>query len=218
MSSIQAVIFDMDGILIDSEMVWQRSREAVAADLGKVWTEADQHKAMGSSTIEWATLMKNRLEISAPIEDIIADMKKRVLTQYMEHLLILPGALEAVHLAASNYKVALASGSTTQLIQQVMAMTGLDKVFEAIIYGDDFLHGKPAPDIYLEAARRLGVAPAQCVGIEDSSNGIRSLKAAGMVAIAVPGADFPLPAEILQMADRVLPSLESFSLELVESL
>ena len=99
-----------------------------------------------------------------------------------------------------------------------MRLTGLDQVFEVLIYGDDIPNGKPAPDIYLEALRQLGVAPQNAVGIEDSANGVRALKAAGMYAIAAPSPGFALPDEVQQMADVVISSLEEFSLAMVREI
>jgi beta-phosphoglucomutase-like phosphatase (HAD superfamily) len=99
-----------------------------------------------------------------------------------------------------------------------MRLTGLDGTFQTIVYGDDMEHGKPAPDIYLITAERLGVDPARCLGIEDSGNGLRALHAAGMKAIAVPSPGFSLAPEVLALADRVLPSLEAFSLDLIRAL
>ncbi len=213
--TIQAVIFDMDGVLVDSEGYWEQCRVDFAQELGKSWAAEDQRLVMGRGSAEWAQIMQTRMALDMEIDDIIGQMRSRVLARYDEHLPILPGALEAVHAAASRYKVALASGSPTVLIQHVTKSTGLDQVFQAMVFGDEVEHGKPAPDIYLEAARRLGVSPADCIGIEDSANGVRSLKAAGMIAIGVPGANYPLPEDVLQMADLVLPSLEGLSLELV---
>lgn len=216
--TIQAVIFDMDGVLVDSEVYWQESRQEFAAALGKVWTAEDQRAAMGRNTIEWAEVMRTRLQLDWPLERIMANVKARVIAHYEKRLPVLPGALEAVRTAASAYRIALASGSPTEIIQEVMKLTGLDSVFEAVVYGDDLPNGKPAPDIYLETARRLGVSPAACVGIEDSANGVRSVKAAVMTCIAVPSPEFPLPDEILNMADLVLPSLEGFTVETVRKL
>ncbi len=215
---IEAVIFDMDGVLVDSEVYWQVSREEFARVLGKQWKEEDQRAAMGSSTIGWATLMQNRLAPEMPVEDIIADIKARIFAHYEAHMPLLPGALEAVKTAASAFKVGLASGSETSIIKLVMERTGLDQVFHVVVYGDSIPRGKPAPDIYLEAARQLGVAPERAVGIEDSANGIRALKAAGMYAIAVPSPAFPLAEEVLKLADVRLPTLESFTVDLVRSL
>jgi HAD superfamily hydrolase (TIGR01509 family) len=216
--TIQAVIFDMDGVLVDSEVYWRESREEFAAELGKVWTAEDQHAAMGRNTIEWARVMQERLRLDMSLEQIMADVKARIIAHYEKRLPLLPGALEAARTARSAYRVALASGSPTEIIQEVMRLTGLGTVFEFVVYGDDIPNGKPAPDIYLETARLLGVPPARCVGIEDSSNGVRAVKAAGMYCIAVPSPGFALPDAIVQMADLLLPSLESFSVEMVQKL
>lgn len=216
--TLSSVIFDMDGVLVDSEIYWNQSRIEFAAALGKTWTQADQRLAMGRNTIEWARVMQERLILDQSLDAIMTDVKGRVIAHYEEKLPILPGALEAVRTAAKYYRIALASGSPTEIIQRVMQLTGLDQVFETVVYGDDMPHGKPAPDIYLEAARRLGVLPSACVGIEDSANGIRSVKAAGMYAIAVPSPGFPLPDDILRLADHHLKSLEQFSITLIQSL
>lgn len=215
---IDAVLFDMEGVLVDSEPYWYQSRQEFARDHGKVWTEADQRQAMGRATTSWAALMQERLGVAMSVDDIIADMKARIIAHYEQHLPVRPGALEAVRLAASRYRVGLASGSPTVVIERVMELTGLNRVFEVIVYGDDIPHGKPAPDIYLAACTRLGVEPGRALGIEDSANGIRSLKAAGMYAIAAPSPGFPLPPEIVQMADRQIFSLEDFTLELVAAI
>ncbi|MEQ8676323.1 MAG: HAD family phosphatase [Aggregatilineales bacterium] len=216
--TIQAVIFDMDGVLVDSEVYWGISREEFARDLGKEWTDAHQRLAMGQSTVGWAKVMQERLEIDWTIDDIIADMKRRVIAHYEERMPTRDGALEAVRLASEHFRVGLASGSPTEIIKHVMQLTGLDQIFEEIVYGDDIPKGKPAPDIYIEAMKRMGVTPEVSVGIEDSANGIRSLKAAGMYAIAAPSPAFPLPDDIKQMADAHITEMTEFSVALVNGL
>jgi len=216
--AIQTVIFDMDGVLVDSEVYWLESRIEFAQSIGKNWTMDDQRVAMGRNTVEWAQVMQERLHLDMTIDNIIAEVKGRVIAHYEERLPLLPGAIEAVHAAASSYRIALASGSPTDIIQRVMQLTELDQIFEFMVYGDDQPNGKPAPDIYLETARLLNISPQNCVGIEDSVNGIKALKAAGMYAIAVPSPGFTLPDNVAAMADRILPSLEHFSPELVREL
>lgn len=215
---VEGVIFDMEGVLVDSEVYWEASRRAFAEQRGKTWTMDDQRAAMGRNTVEWARVMQERLGIDTPLEAIIDDMIARILVRYDARVPVLPGAHAAVRTAAGRYRVALASGSPTRVIDYVIAHLGLREAFQAIVYGDDIANGKPAPDIYLEAARQLGVPPARCAGVEDSANGLRAVKAAGMYAIAVPSPGFPLPDDALALADRVLPSLEAFSVVLVESL
>jgi HAD superfamily hydrolase (TIGR01509 family) len=213
--AIQAVIWDMDGVLVDSEVYWLKARQDFAQALGKTWTDADQRKAMGRSTIEWAQVMKDILQPDMPVAAIMADVIRRVMAQYDEHLPTRPGALDAVHLSAQHFKVALASGSPTAVIQHVLKLTGLDRVLPIVVYGDDMKNGKPAPDIYIEAMRQLGVTPEVSLGIEDSGNGIRALKAAQMYAIAAPSPAFPLSDELLHLADAHITTLEEFTLPLI---
>jgi mannitol-1-/sugar-/sorbitol-6-/2-deoxyglucose-6-phosphatase len=215
---IEAVIFDMDGVLVDSEVYWHLSRVEYARARGKVWTDADQRIAMGRSTVGWAQVMKDRLALAESTEDIIVEMKQRVMAHYDERLPLRDGAIDAVRMSAGNFKCALASGSPTDIIQHVMRLSGLDQVFEAIVYGDNYPNGKPAPDIYLAALDRLGVRAENAIGVEDSSNGIRSLKAAGMRAVAAPSAGFPLPPDIVALCDAHIDSLTEFTLELIRSL
>lgn len=213
---IEAVIFDMDGVLVDSEEYWWQSRVEFASALGKTWTMDDQRAAMGRSTIEWAQVMQERLALDMTLDEIMAQVIALVLGRLEARLPVLPGAIDAVTLCASSYRIALASGSPTLLIDTIMRLTGLDGVFEAIIYGDDMKEGKPAPEIYLTAAERIGVDPKRCLGIEDSGNGLRALRAADMIAIAVPSPGFPLAPDALALAHHVLPSLEHLTLDVIE--
>jgi HAD superfamily hydrolase (TIGR01509 family) len=214
---IEAVIFDMDGVLVDSEVYWQKARVEFARDLGKQWDTHAKERVMGRNTIEWAEAMREYLNIDMPREEVIEDVIRRVMALYDAHLPTRPGAIEAVHMAAKHFRVALASASPTRVIDYVMRLTGLDKVFEVMVYGDDLARGKPAPDIYLEAARQLGVEPRHCVGVEDSANGIRALKAAGMYVIAAPSPEFPLSLEVVQLADQLVASLEDITLDMLRS-
>lgn len=220
MNKIQAVVFDMDGILIDSEVLWRQTREEFAADHGMSWSAEDQESTMGCNTRMWSRIMVERLDLVARLgmDDaaIAREIKGRLLAKYRAHLPEREGAMDAVRRAASRYKVALASGSPNELAEHVMKVTGLDQVFLATTYGDDVAHGKPAPDIYLDVLRKIGVAPEHAVGVEDSGNGIRSLRAAGLGIIAAPGPEFPLDAEVLALADVRITEMSEFSLELVE--
>jgi HAD superfamily hydrolase (TIGR01509 family) len=216
--SIAAVIFDMDGVLVDTEKSWQRARIDFAASLGKSWTLDDQRRLMGSSTREWVKYMQERLELDMPDPQVEDAIKSRLLSYYEQELPILPGAVEAIQLAARHYRVGLASGSAHWAIDAIMRITGLRPLFGSLVSGDEVAHGKPAPDVFLETARRLGTPPGQVAGIEDSGNGIRALKAAGMKAIAVPTPEIPLALEVLAMADVTLASLTQFDLELLQKL
>lgn len=220
MSRIQAVVFDMDGILIDSEVLWRQVREEFAADNGLHWSAEDQESTMGCNTRMWSRIMVERLQLRERLgmDDaaIAREIKGRLLRKYEAHLPEREGAIAAVHRAAAKYKVALASGSPNELAEHVMKVTGLDKVFLATMYGDDVALGKPAPDIYLEVLAKIGVRPEHAVGVEDSGNGIRSLKAAGMGIIAAPGPEFPLAAEVLALADVCIAEMSEFDVGLVE--
>jgi HAD superfamily hydrolase (TIGR01509 family) len=216
--AVKAVIFDMDGVLIASEGYWFETRVDFAKAHGKDWTMDDQRACMGVNTIEWGQIMKQRLALDMPVQDVMAEVKSRLIARLEEKLPVLPGAVEAVQAAAAAYPIALASGSPTEVILKVTQLMGIDKLFRTMVFGDDMARGKPAPDIYLETARRLAMNPADCAGVEDSGNGVRSLKAAGMKIIAVPSPGFPLSQELLALADRVLPSLTEFSAELVRTL
>ena len=212
---IEAIVFDMDGVLVDSEVYWDKSRIEFARDRGKVWTDDYQRLAMGRSTVGWAQVMQDKLALDESIDEIIAEMKARVIAHYEERMPARPGALESVAEMERHFRVGLASGSPTEIIKAVLRITGLDQIFEVMIYGDEVARGKPAPDIYLEALKRLGVAPAASLGIEDSANGLRSLKAARMFAVAAPSPDYPLPDDILALAHAHITTLEDFTPDLV---
>ena len=215
---IKAVIFDMDGVLVDSEVYWDRSRVEFARDRGKAWTDEYQRLAMGRSTIGWAGVMQEKLTLAESIDEIIAEMKARVIDHYQARMPTRPGALESVAHMKEHFRIGLASGSPTEIIKAVLRITGLDQIFEVMIYGDEVPRGKPAPDIYLEALKALDVTPAVSLGIEDSANGLRSLKAAGMFAVAAPSPDFPLPDDVLALADAHITTLEDFNLDLVRQI
>ena len=215
---IEAIIYDMDGVLVDSEVYWDKSRVEFARERGMIWTDEFQRLAMGRSTVGWARVMQEKLALDDSIDEIIAEMKARVIAHYEARMPARPGALESVAHMRRHFRVGLASGSPTDIIKAVLRITGLDQIFEVMIYGDDLPRGKPAPDIYLEALKRMGVSPARSLGIEDSANGLRSLKAAGMFAVAAPSPDYPLPADILALADAHITTLEDFNLDLIRSI
>lgn len=215
---IEAVVFDMEGVLMDSEPYWKIAREGFAADLHKPWSMDDQRACMGRNTIEWAQVMKDHLELDWSLDDIISDTIGRVLAQYDERLPLRDGAIGAVERMAGRYKVALASGSPTAVIDHAMDRSGLGKLLKTRVYGDTIPKGKPAPDIYLEALRLLDVRPENSAGIEDSSAGVRALHNAGMFVIAAPSEGFDLPPDILAFADHVVAHMDEITVEVVERL
>lgn len=209
---IEAVIFDMDGLLVDSEPVWNQARVDLAASVGQDWTKADHKAVMGVSTQEWVDYMQQRLELNMSPEQVQHEVISRMAAMYEGGIPFLPGAIEAVALAAQHYPVALASGSHRSLIDIVIAHPALQGKFQVVLAADEVGAGKPDPAVYLEAARRLGIDPTHCVCLEDSGNGILAGVRAGMTVIAVPDARFRPAADILDQADIVLDSLTEFSL------
>jgi mannitol-1-/sugar-/sorbitol-6-/2-deoxyglucose-6-phosphatase len=211
---VDAVVFDMDGVLIDSEGVWQQVRQEFAASVGRIWTHEDQLATMGVSTAVWARLMVDRLGLRGRPgygeAEVATAVIERMKACYVAALPQREGAVQAVRRAASRCKVALASGSPRVLGETVLAVTGLSDLMQATVYGDEVENGKPAPDIYLRALRDIGVAPEHAVGVEDSGNGIRSLAAAGMGIIAAPLPGFAPAPDIVALAGVQLASMVDF--------
>ena len=208
---IQAVIFDMDGLLIDSEPVWDRARAGMAARLGQSWGKRDHQAVMGVSTREWADYMRDKWNLEMSREEVIAEIVERMREFYRERIPFRRNAVGAVELAAKHYRAALASGSEASLIDLVTTSPELDGKLEVILSADKVERGKPSPDVYLETARLLDVVPENCVCLEDSQNGILAGLSAGMKVIAVPDPDFPVDEAVLARADVVLSSLDEFT-------
>jgi HAD superfamily hydrolase (TIGR01509 family) len=215
---IAAVVFDMDGVLVDSESVWDDVRRRFTAENGGRWHEDAQRDMMGMSSVEWSRYVRDRLGVDMDPERISTAVADRVADLYRKRLPLLPGALEAVRSLATEWPLAVASSSNRHVIDLVLELTGLKEEFRATVSSEEVASGKPAPDVYLEAARGLEVDPGACAAIEDSSNGIRSARAAGMTVIAVPSRDYPPEADALDHADRVLDSLVDLTPDLVRSL
>jgi HAD superfamily hydrolase (TIGR01509 family) len=216
--SLAAVIFDLDGLLVDSEPKWDEARAAMAAKLGKPWNENDHQAVMGLSTEAWARYMRERWSIDMTLEAIITEIIERMQAYYREQIPFRAGAVETVQLVAAHYQVALASGSERSLIDIVMASPELRGCFEVVVSSDEVARGKPEPDVYLAVAEQLGVTPAACVCLEDSKNGILSGLNAGMKVIAIPDANFPVAAEVLSRADRVLTSLYEVDMDMLRGM
>lgn len=215
---LKAVIFDMDGLLVDTNPVWDAARTWMAAAAGRTWGAQDNQAVMGVSTAEWAEYMIGRLELTRSPDEVARAIIGRMVETYREGIPWLPGAVESVELAARHYRAALASGSPPELIEAVTADAAVAGRFEVVVSADEIGAGKPAPDVYLAAAERLGVDPADCVCLEDSGNGILSGVRAGMKVIAVPDAGFQPAPEVLAQADLVLGSLTELTLERLAAL
>jgi HAD superfamily hydrolase (TIGR01509 family) len=204
---ISAIIFDLDGVLLDSEQVWDEVREQLVRERGGRWHEQAQREMMGMSSTEWARYMHDQLGVPDPPEEISAEVVRRLEDRYRERLPLIEGAPEAVERLAANWPLGLASSSNRELIDLVLDLGGLARFFRVTVSSEEVARGKPAPDVYLEAARRLGAPPERSVAIEDSENGIRAGKAAGMRVVAIPNPHFPPAEEALALADVTLGSL-----------
>jgi len=214
---IQAIVFDLDGVLIDSEQVWDGVRERLANERGGRYDERSQRAMMGMSSPEWSRYMHDVVGLRESPEQINREVVARMLELYAEGPPWLPGALDAVRRLAAAFPLGLASSSNRELIDVVLAAGGVAARFRATVSSEEVARGKPAPDVYLEASRRLGIEPHACAAIEDSHNGIRSAKAAGMTCLAVPNLHFPPGEEALGEADLVVASVDELTVELFAS-
>jgi HAD superfamily hydrolase (TIGR01509 family) len=213
---IEAVVFDLDGVIIDSEHVWDEVRQRLAEERGGAWHEQASRDMMGMSSPEWSRYMHDVIGLSESPEEINAEVVRRMNAAYEEGAPLIPGAAEAVERLAARWPLGLASSSNRELIDLVLETSGLGRFFEATVSSEEVPRGKPAPDVFLEAARRLEVEPTRGAAIEDSENGIRSAKAAGMRVIAVPNPQYPPADEALEVADVVLPSIPELTPEVVD--
>ena len=212
-----AVVFDMDGVLIESEEIWDAVRESYVRERGGRYDEEVQRALMGMSSPEWSSYLHEKAGIPDSPEAINEEVVRRMLAAYREHVPLIPGAVEAVRRLAGQFPLAVASSSNRPLIDAVLEVSDLEDCFKATVSSEEVARGKPSPDVYLEAARRLGVAPERCAAVEDSHNGIRSAKSAGMHVIAIPNPSYPPDAEALAQADVVIRSLDDLTPELIAS-
>jgi len=214
----QAVIFDMDGVLLDSEQLWNQSKREVVREFGGHWREDAPTAMIGMSSPEWSAYMRDTLGVPMAADEINRAVVDRMEQHYREHLPLLPGAVDVVRRVHRRWPLALASSANREIIDRVLDLAGLAEEFKATVSSEEVEHGKPAPDVYLEAARRLGVPADRCVAIEDSSNGIRSAAAAGMAVIAYPNEHYPPASDALALASACVHSLAGITPELVERL
>jgi HAD superfamily hydrolase (TIGR01509 family) len=213
-----AVMFDLDGVLVDSEQLWNEAKEALVREAGGRWREDAPRAMMGMSSPEWSAYLRDELGVDRDLQEINRDVVGRMERLYRAKLPLLPGAQEAVRALQPRWPLGLASSSNREIIDLVLEVSGLADAFAATVSSEQVERGKPAPDVYLEAARRVGVEPSRCVAIEDSSNGLRAAAAAGMAVIAVPNPHYPPDEDALALAGARVRTVGEVSPELVERL
>jgi HAD superfamily hydrolase (TIGR01509 family) len=214
--SIVAVIFDLDGVLVDTEPVWAEVREQLTLETSGRWHAGAQREMMGMSSGEWSRYMHEELGVPLSPAAISAEVVKRLVSRLRAEVPLLPGAREAVEAMARHWPLAIASSANRPVIDLVLGSTGLLSRFRATVSSEEVARGKPAPDVYVEAARRLGADPGRCAAIEDSASGLRAARAAGMRVVAIPNATFPPDRGALEVADVVLGSLAELRPEAIE--
>jgi HAD superfamily hydrolase (TIGR01509 family) len=213
--TIEAVVFDLDGVLLDSEQVWDDVRETLARERGAHWSDRAQADMMGMSSPEWSQYMHDVVGLRESPAEINDEVVRRMLDRYRHALPLIDGAEDAVRRLAGSFPLAIASSSNRALIDAVLDSSGLAGQFTVTVSSEEVPRGKPAPDVYLEASRRLGVGPARCAAIEDSSNGIRAADAAGLRVCAIPNAHYPPSQDALALADVVFDSLDALTVATV---
>jgi HAD superfamily hydrolase (TIGR01509 family) len=204
---IEAVVFDMDGVLVDSEPVWEDVRRAYVAEHGGRWVAEAQQRLMGMSTPEWAAYLSADLAVGLPPDEVAEQVIDLMAARYAAELPLLPGAVGAVRAAADHWPLGLASSSPPRLIETVLRTAGLDRLFVTAVSSEQVARGKPAPDVYLEVTTRLGQEPMKCAAIEDSTNGLLAAHRAGLKVVAVPRPNYPPAADAVATATVVLADL-----------
>jgi HAD superfamily hydrolase (TIGR01509 family) len=212
---VEAVVFDLDGVLVDSESGWDAARRAVVRTTGGSWTESATTAMMGMSSPEWSRYLRDELGVSLDPGDINDRVVDLVLGAYRREVPLIRGAVPAVIRLAAHWPLGLASSANRPVIDAVLETTGLTERFAATVSGEEVARGKPAPDVYLAAASKLGVDPARAAAIEDSANGLRAAAAAGMIVVAIPNREFPPSADALSLAEVSVDSIEELTADLI---
>jgi haloacid dehalogenase superfamily, subfamily IA, variant 3 with third motif having DD or ED len=215
--SLEAVVFDMDGVLVDSEEIWDEARRKLALERGLAWPASAQRDMMGMSSLEWSRYMHERVGLTEAPEEISAEVVSRLEDLYWQHLPLMEGAVQAVERMAKRFRLGLASSSNRPIIELVLELAAVADYFEVTVSSEEVEHGKPAPDVYLEALKRMNVAPSRAAAVEDSTNGLLSAGAAGMLVVAVPNPVFPPRTDALAAAAVVIDSLTELTPELINN-
>ena len=216
--AIDTVIFDLDGVLLETEQEWNDVRREFAAEHGGHWDEYDQPAVMGANSMQWAEYMREKVGVHLSPQEIYDGVIDGLRARYAQHLPIIPGAREAVIALAARFHLGVASSSPIELIEHSLELAQLRRYFGTVVSSDQVAVGKPAPDVYLEACSRLGTVPSRAVAIEDSSNGLRAAAAAGLAVIAVPNPAFPPSPEALSLADIVIGSVAEVTGDMIASI
>jgi HAD superfamily hydrolase (TIGR01509 family) len=201
---VDGVVFDLDGIIVDSEPVWEQVRRRYVAEHGGRWQPDTQRRLMGMSTGEWARYLSGELGVAQSPDEVATGVVDAMAAEYATHVPLIPRADAVVRRLAQRWPLGLASSSPPRLIEAALSAAGLAGIFTVTLSTEEVPRGKPAPDVYLAVAQRLQVDPAACVAVEDSSNGVRSAAAAGMRVIAVPRPEYPLDDDARGRAWRVV--------------
>ncbi|MGA6163008.1 HAD family hydrolase [Amycolatopsis magusensis] len=201
---MDAVVFDLDGVLVDSEQTWDEVRRAVVAEHGGTWRDESTRAMQGMSTPEWARYLVADLGVRLGADEVAKVVVDGMRQRYADGPPVIDGGPEAVRAVGERYPVAIASSSPPVLIQAFLEATDLRDLVRVVLSSEQVDAGKPAPDVYLEAARQLGVGAADCAAVEDTTNGLKSAMAAGMRVFAVPNPHFPPDPAVLAQASAVL--------------
>jgi HAD superfamily hydrolase (TIGR01509 family) len=210
-----AVIFDLDGVLLDSEQRWNEVKQALVREAGGTWREDAPHAMMGMSSPEWSAYLHDELGVPLGADAINRDVVRRMDESYARELPLLPGAGDAVRALAGRWPLGLASSSNREIIDRFLELSGFGDAFAVTVSSEQVARGKPSPDVYLEVARRLGADPRRSVAVEDSGNGLRAAAAAGLTVIAVPNPHYPPDADALALAAVTVGGVAEVTPELV---
>jgi len=216
--TIDTVVFDMDGVIFDTEQVWHAVRRDFALANGGHWTEADQMAVMGDNSRQWSLYMREECEVPLSPAEIFEGVLRGLRERYQSELVVYPGARVAVAGLASRFRLGIASSSPRELIETALDVAGMRQYFLELVSSDEVARGKPEPDVYLAACARLHAEPARTAAVEDSTNGIRAAAAAGLAVIAIPNKEFPPAPEVVSLAREVLVSIADLTVEVVVSL